>query len=45
MSYLSDKYSKNFSKAKKADFNRRFSEDYDPNICPIFLILLSTVPA
>jgi len=39
MSYLSDKYSKNFSKAKKADFNRRFSEDYDPAMSELSNIL------
>jgi len=40
MSYLSDKYSKNFSKARKADFNRRFREDYDPNMSELSNILL-----
>jgi hypothetical protein len=39
MSYLSDQYSKNFSKAKKADFNRRFSEDYDPAMSELSNIL------
>ena len=39
MSDLSDKYSKNFSKARKADFNRRFSEDYDPNMTELSNIL------
>ena len=39
MSYLSDRYSKNFSKAKKADFNRRFSKDYDPNMTELSNIL------
>jgi len=40
MSYLSDKYSKNFSKSRKAEFNRRFSEDYDPNMSELSNILL-----
>ena len=39
MSYLSDQYSKNFSKAKKADFNKRFSEDYDPAMSELSNIL------
>ena len=39
MSYLSDQYSKNFSKAKKADFNRRFSEDYDSAMSELSNIL------
>ena len=30
MSALSDEYSKNFSAEKKAEFNRRFRDDYDP---------------
>ena len=29
MSTLSDKYTKNFSSAKKAEFNKRFRNDYD----------------
>ena len=45
MSYLSDKYSKNFSKARKADFNRRFREDYDPNMSELSNILLILVCA
>jgi len=40
MSYLSDKYSKNFSKTKKAEFNKRFREDYDPNMSELSNILL-----
>ena len=32
MSELSDKYSKNFSAAKKAEFNRRFRDDYDASM-------------
>ena len=39
MSYLSDKYSKNFSKAKKAEFNRRLSEDSDPTASELSNIL------
>ena len=39
MSYLSDQYSKNFSKARKADFNRRFREDYDPAMSELSNIL------
>jgi hypothetical protein len=31
MSALSDDYIKNFSKERKAVFNKRFSDDYDPN--------------
>ena len=31
MSALSDEYIKNFSKERKAIFNKRFSDDYDPN--------------
>jgi len=32
MSTLSDEYIKNFSKERKAIFNKRFSDDYDPNM-------------
>lgn len=32
MSALSDEYIKNFSKERKAIFNKRFSDDYDPNM-------------
>ena len=32
MSALSDEYIKNFSKERKAIFNKRFSEDFDPNM-------------
>ena len=32
MSALSDEYIKNFSKERKAVFNKRFSDDYDPNM-------------
>ena len=39
MSYLSDKYSKNFSKSRKAEFNRRLSEDSDPTASELSNIL------
>jgi hypothetical protein len=39
MSALSDEYSKNFSSEKKAEFNRRFSEDYDPAMSELSNIL------
>ena len=32
MSALSEEYIKNFSKERKAVFNKRFSDDYDPNM-------------
>jgi hypothetical protein len=32
MSTLSDEYIKNFSKERKAVFNKRFRDDYDPNM-------------
>ena len=32
MSALSDDYTKKFSSEKKAIFNKRFSDDYDPNM-------------
>ena len=32
MSALSDEYIKNFSKERKAIFNKRFRDDYDPNM-------------
>ena len=32
MSALSDEYIKNFSKERKALFNKRFRDDYDPNM-------------
>ena len=32
MSALSDEYIKNFSKERKALFNKRFSDEYDPNM-------------
>ena len=32
MSALSDEYIKNFSKERKAVFNKRFRDDYDPNM-------------
>ena len=40
MSALSDEYSKNFSKAKKAEFNRRFRDDYDASMSELSNILL-----
>ena len=39
MSALSDEYSKNFSSERKAEFNRRFSEDYDPAMSELSNIL------
>ena len=39
MSSLSDKYSKNFSSERKAEFNRRFSEDFDPAMSELSNIL------
>ena len=32
MSALSDDYTKKFSSEKKAIFNKKFSDDYDPNM-------------
>ena len=32
MSALSDEYIKNFSKERKSIFNKRFRDDYDPNM-------------
>ena len=32
MSALSDEYIKNFSKERKSIFNKRFKDDYDPNM-------------
>ena len=40
MSALSDEYSKNFSKAKKEEFNRRFRDDYDASMSELSNILL-----
>ena len=39
MSALSDKYIKNFSKERKDLFNKRFSDDYDPNMSELSNIL------
>ena len=39
MSTLSDEYSKNFSSERKAEFNRRFSEDFDPAMSELSNIL------
>jgi len=39
MSALSDKYIKNFSKERKNLFNKRFSDDYDPNMSELSNIL------
>jgi len=39
MSALSDEYSKNFSSERKAEFNKRFSEDYDPAMSELSNIL------
>jgi hypothetical protein len=39
MSSLSDEYSKNFSSERKADFNKRFREDYDPAMSELSNIL------
>ena len=39
MSTLSDKYSKNFSKERKAIFNKRFKEDFDPAMSELSNIL------
>ena len=32
MSALSDEYIKNFTSERKKEFNRRFRDDYDPNM-------------
>ena len=40
MSALSDEYSKNFSAEKKAEFNRRFRDDYDASMSELSNILL-----
>ena len=39
MSTLSDKYSRNFSKERKAIFNKRFKEDFDPAMSELSNIL------
>ena len=39
MSDLSDEYSKNFSSEKRAEFNRRFRDDYDAAMSELSNIL------